>query len=68
MLVTTKEVPFRWMDGRPARNHGNTLHALASVIYSYGAHFPIARRVIPPTGDAPVYLVAPFRHRSVTTS
>lgn len=64
----TDEIPHLWAHGlevgRKIRNAGGNLHAEGDTLYSYGSHFPIARRV--PTSGGVVYLYTTRRY-SVTT-
>src|SRR5690554_2356630 len=68
----TDEIPHLWAhgipEGRRIRNAAGNLYADGDTLYSYGAHFPIARRVSLPSPDGPrtVYLYTTRRY-SVTT-
>lgn len=68
----TSEIPHLWAhgipEGRRIRNATGSLYAEGDTLYSYGPHFPIARRVSLPSPDGPrtVYLYTTWRY-SVTT-
>ena len=70
----TDEIPHLWAhgipDGRKIRNaHGN-LYAEGDTLYSYGAHFPIARRVpgtLPGSSVSTTFYLYTTRRYSVTT-
>lgn len=70
-VYPSNEIPHLWAHGLPKgtgriRNGGaNNFYAEGDTIYSYGYHFPIARRV--EIGGEVVYLFNPGRY-SVTTS
>lgn len=64
----TDEIPHLWAhgleEGREIRNARRNLFAIGDTLYSYGLHFPIARRVV--RGGEVVYLYTTRRY-SVTT-
>jgi len=65
----TDEIPHLWAhgleEGREIRNAHRNLFAIGDTLYSYGAHFPVARRVAGRGGEV-VYLYTTRRY-SVTT-
>jgi len=65
----TDEIPHLWAhgleEGREIRNARRNLFAIGDTLYSYGSHFPIARRVAGRGGEV-VYLYTTRRY-SVTT-
>lgn len=60
------EVAHIWANGQKASGKGSNLFFEGDTIYSYGRHFPIARRVVMGNGDVH-YIVNPARY-SVSTS
>lgn len=69
-VYPTDEIPHLWAHGLPSgrriRNRYGNLYAEGDTIYSYGAHFPIARRVVDSRGGVSYLLTT--RSYSVTTS
>lgn len=71
-VYPSNEIPHLWAHGLPngsgrIRNGSSNIFAEGDTIYSYGYHFPIARRVETNAGGEVVYLFNPGRY-SVTTS
>lgn len=70
----TDEIPHLWAhgipDGRKIRNAYGNLYAEGDTLYSYGAHFPIARRVtgtLPGSSVSTTFYLYTTRRYSVTT-
>lgn len=63
-VYPSREIPHLWAHGLPKgreiRGQGN-IFAHGDTIYSYGLHFPMARRIVAPDGTV-VFLVNPSRY------
>lgn len=64
--MNNREVSHIWANGQKASGKGSNFYFEGDTIYSYGRHFPCAKRVVMLNGDV-VYLINPARY-SVSTS